>query len=109
MPRLEVIAMSVNHKWTTKVFFHFIEKAIFNSFISYKKCNAKKRFLQFKLNLIQFILREAPVDADIVKTGCNKYEGCQNLELIPSTKIKDKPQKQCIVCKKDVKRNEKRY
>ena len=41
-----------SYKWTTKAFFHFIEEAVFNSFIFYKKCDGKKRFLQFKLNSI---------------------------------------------------------
>ena len=72
-----------SYKQTTKAFFHLIEKIIFNPLISYKKCDGKKRFLQFKLNLIQFILREAPVDAGIAEAGYNKHEGCQNLQLIP--------------------------
>ena len=53
--------------------------------------------------MIRFNLREAQIDAGITEAGYNKYEGCQNLELIPSTKIKYKPQKQCTVCKKDAK------
>ena len=57
-----------SYKWATKVFFHFIEEAVFNSFILYKKSGGKKRFLQFKLNLIQSILREAHIDVDICKS-----------------------------------------
>ena len=45
----------------TKVFFHFIEEAVFNSFILYKKRGSKKRFLQFKLNLIYSFLRQAHI------------------------------------------------
>ena len=36
-------------KWTTKVFFHFLEKAIFNSFLLYRKNNGKKSFWNSKL------------------------------------------------------------
>ena len=78
------------------VFFHFIEKAVFNSFILYKK-----RFLQSKLNLFQSILREAHIDVDIAEAGHKKCVGRHYPELIPPTENKDKPQKRCVVCTKD--------
>ena len=76
-------------KWTTKVFFHFIEEAVLNSFILYKKHGGKERFLQFKLNLVQSNLREARIDVDIAEAGHNKYVGRHYLELIPKISHKN--------------------
>ena len=98
-----------SYKWTTKVFFHFTEGVAFNSFILYKKRAGKKRFLQFKLNLIQSLLREAHIDVDIAEAGQNKYVARHYLELIPPTENEDKPQKRCVVCAKDGRRKDSRY
>ena len=68
-----------------------------------------KLFLQFKLNLIPPILRKAHIDVDIADAGHIKYVGRHCPELIPPTENKDKPQKQCIVCTKDGRRNDSRY
>ena len=43
-------------KWTTKVAFHFIEEAVLNSLILFDKVIEKKRFLQFKLLFICWML-----------------------------------------------------
>ena len=91
-----------SYKWTTTMFFHFMEEAVFNSYILRKKRGSKKRFLQFKLNLIRSILREAHIDVDIAEAGHNKYVGRHCPELIPPTENKDKPQERCVVCKKYV-------
>ena len=72
-------------KWTTKVFFHFIEKAVFNSFISYEKRGGKKCFLLCKVNLIQSNSQEADIDVDIAEAGHKKYVGRHYPELIPPT------------------------
>ena len=80
-----------SYKWTTKLFFHFIEEAVFNSFLLYKKCGGKKRFLKIKMILIKSILWEAHIDVDNGKVGHNKYVGHHFPELIPPTESKDKP------------------
>ena len=61
---------------------------MFSLFVLYKK-HGKKRFLQFKLNLIQPILQEAHIDVDISKAGHNKYVGRHYPDLIPPTENKD--------------------
>ena len=50
------------YKWSTKLFFHFVEEAIFNSFIIYNKAGGSKRFLDFKLEAINSILLSAGKD-----------------------------------------------
>ena len=47
------------HKWTTKMFFHFFEEAIFNSFIIYNNGGDTKIFLAFKVDVIYGMLRAA--------------------------------------------------
>ena len=44
------------YKWTTKVFFHFLEEAIFNSFLLYSKNNGKEKFLEFKVEVVHQML-----------------------------------------------------
>ena len=44
-------------KWTTKVAFHFIEKAILNALILFNKVNPGEiGFMHFKLNIIKGII-----------------------------------------------------
>ena len=97
-----------SYKWMTKVFFHFIEEVVFNSFILYKK-RGKKRLLQFKLNLIQSILREAHIDVDIAEAGHYKYVVRHYPELIPPTENRDKAQKRCALRTKGGRRKDSRY
>ena len=88
------------YKWKTKVFFHFNEEVVFNSFICYEKRGGKKKlFLQFKLNLLQSISRETHIDADIAEAGHNKCVGRHYPELIPPTENKGKLPKLCM-CKR---------
>ena len=46
-----------SYKWSTKIFFHFFEEAVFNSFTIYSKCGGTKRFLQYKIELIEQTLQ----------------------------------------------------
>ena len=82
---------------------------MFNSFIVYKKYGGEKRFLQFKLNLIQFMLQEGHIDVDISEAGQNQYVGRHYPELILPTENRDKPPKQCVVCTKDGRRKDSQY
>ena len=77
---------------------------MFNSFILRKKRGGKQLFLQFKLNLIQYILQEAHIDVDIAEAGHDKYVSLHYPELIAVTENKDKPQKRFVVCTKDGRR-----
>lgn len=60
-----------SYKWTTKVFLHYLEEAMFNSYIIYKKTGGKKRFLQYKLAVIEAMLREAEVNIEVAGSGEN--------------------------------------
>ena len=75
------------------MFLHFTEEAVFNLFILHQNEGGKKRFLKFKLKLIQSILGEAHVDLDASEPGHNKHNGDHYPESIPPTEKKDKPQK----------------
>ena len=50
------------YKWTNKMFFHFFEEAVFNTFVIQKKKGSTKRFLDHKLELIRAILDETEVE-----------------------------------------------
>ena len=49
------------YKWTNKMFFHFLEEAVFNAFVIRKKKGSTKRFLD-QLELIRAILDETEVE-----------------------------------------------
>lgn len=94
-------------KWTTKVAFHFIEEAIFNSFILFKMHNKRSTFKKFKINLCNSFITEVlptPSINEFPRTMKQHY-----LIPIPPTKKKTNPTRKCIVCTKHKKRKESRY
>ena len=60
---LEIIAAFERHKWTTKVFFHSLEEAVFNSFLLYSERGGKKKFMEYKLEVVRKMLRS--IDTDV--------------------------------------------
>ena len=53
-----------SYKWTNKVFFHFIEEAVFNAFLLLKKTGSVKRFMDTKLELLKAIIAETDAKID---------------------------------------------
>ena len=94
-----------SQKWTTKVFLHFLDEAVFNSHVVYKKSGGTKSFLEFKLLIIDNLLRRAEVDIE----GKHTRKGNHYPELIPAKEKKEKPQKRCCLCYKEGIRKETRY
>ena len=95
-----------SYKWITKVFFHYLEESLFNSFIICQKSGGRKRLLDFKLAVIASMLREAQVNVDFTEDVYNKYVGHHFPELVLPTQSKENPQKKCVVCTKNKKRKE---
>ena len=92
-----------------KIFFHFLEEALFNAFLIYIKEGEKKitKFMLFKLEVIREILEEAhqiPADSEF-----DRLKGHHFLSVLPPSKSKGKPQKRCIVCYKNKVCKESRY
>ena len=52
------------------MFFHYLEESLLNSFIIYQKSGGRKRLLDFKLAVIESMLREAQVS--VAEGGYNK-------------------------------------
>ena len=73
--------------WTNKVFFHFIEEAVFNAFLLLKKTGSMKRFMDTKLDLLKAIIAETDAKIDEIVP-----------EFIPATDKKDKHQNKYVVC-----------
>ena len=44
------------YKWTTKVFRHYVEEAVFDFYVIYKKLGSETHVLDFKLNVINLML-----------------------------------------------------
>ena len=65
--------------------------------------------LDFKLAVIESILREAQVKVNLTEGRYNKYVGHHFPELVPLTQSKENPQKKCVVCTKNKKPKESRY
>ena len=80
--------------WT--VFFHYIKESIFNFFIIYQKSGGEKRFLAFKLAVIENMLQEAQVITDFAEGEYNKYTWHHFPELVPPTQSKEKQQKHVL-------------
>ena len=97
-----------SYKWTTKVFLHYFEEALFNSYMIHKSIGGKQRFLKYKMAVIDGMLREAGVNYVLEDTGENRIRR-HFPQLIPATTKKDKPQKKCVVCTKNGKWKESRY
>ena len=97
------------YKWYIKIFFHFLEEALFNAFVVYSKEGEKKitKFMLFKLEVIREMLEDAhqiPADSKF-----DRLKGHHFLSVIPRSKSKEKPRKRCAVCYKNKVRKEFRY
>ena len=98
-----------SYKWTPKVFFHYVEESLFNSFTIYQRSGGQKRLLDFKLAVTESMLRESQVNVDLAEGGYNKCVGRHFSVLVPPTQSKENPQKNGVVCTKNKKHKESRY
>lgn len=94
-------------KWYKKLFFHFLDLAVLNSYIIYKiKTGKKPQLGEFRLNLIRQLLQEFTPERPNT-TGGRKSKDPAPLRLsarhfpdvIPSTEKKEKPRRACHVCR----------
>ena len=74
------------YKWYIKIFYHFLEEALYNAFVVYSKEGEKKitKFMLFKLEVIQERLEDAhqiPADSEF-----DRLKGCHFLSVIPPSK-----------------------
>ena len=80
------------YKWYLKIFLHFLEEALYNSFIVYSKEGEK---LEVNREMLEDA-HQIPADSEF-----DHLKGCHFLSVIKSSKSKEKPQKRCIVCYKN--------
>ena len=93
-------------RWTTKVAFRFIEEAIFNAFLLFRRNNVKSTFKKFKIDLCNLSISE------IVKDPPHQFPrkiGKHFPIQIPATEKKVHPTRKCVVCNKHKLRRETRY
>ena len=96
------------YKWTTKVVFHFLEEAIFDLLLMYSKNNGKKKFLEFKVEVIRQILSSTNITIAAPQLF-NRLKGRHFTSKIPPAEKKVKPRKGCVVCYSKEIRKESRY
>jgi len=94
-----------SHKWTTKIFFHFLEEAIYNAFIIFKNFKGNITYCNFKTDIIRDMLSYDQPPKQSTPAKCGRHFP----ERIPSTQKKGKPTKRCIVCYKKNIRKESSY
>lgn len=89
-------------KWYKKLACHFLQLAMLNSFLVYKKDHGQKRFLEFQHDVISVLLfgtendqPDIPREENVVRLTERHF-----LEQIPPTANKRKAQKRCRVCYK---------
>ena len=87
-------------KWYKKLAMHLIQLSLLNSFLLYKKDDARKPLLDFQQSVIASLLftkntPEIPREEAIV---CLTERHV--IAPIPPTEKKDKPQKRCEICTK---------
>ena len=80
------------YKWYLKIFLHFLEEALYNSFIVYSKEGEK---LEVNREMLEDA-HQIPADSEF-----DRLKGCHFLSVIKPSKSKEKPQKRCIVCYKN--------
>ena len=96
------------YKWTTKVFFHFLEEAIFNSFLLHSKNNGKKKFLEFKVEVVCQMLSSTNITIAAPQLF-DRLKGRNFSSKILPTEKKVKSQKRCVVCYSKEIQKESRY
>jgi len=86
-----------SHKWVTKVFFHFFDEAIFNSFLLYRRIHPQTLFLTFKIEVTKLMLALNDPDgpATIPRKAGRHYIRC----------IADRKSRKCIYCPRQQRKN----
>ena len=97
-----------SYKWSIKVFFHFLEEAVFNSFVVYNKCRGIKRFLQLKIDLKEQLLKFTGATRSL-EGSTDRLRGRHFPSLIPPTACKALPQRRCTICLSNGKWRDVRY
>lgn len=88
-------------KWYKKLAIHFLQLAILNSFLLFKKDGGRKHFLEFQHDVISVLVfgqdneahRDIPREENVVRLTERHF-----VEQIPPTDSKQKAQKRCKVC-----------
>ncbi|KAF7685756.1 PiggyBac transposable element-derived protein 4 [Cucumispora dikerogammari] len=106
-------------KWYRKVVFHFMDIALCNAYILYKKLGGKKKQIWFNLQVIEDLIHgSADLDGEHVDTSPKYHHkasdetrlvGKHSKEHIPPTTKKQHPTKFCVICHKRGLRRESRY
>ena len=107
-------------KWYRKVVLHFLDIALTNAYLLYKKVGGSKSQLWFRQNVIRSLLMEDSrgelAEADEMqpfyhhKSGdLSRLSGQHYMDLIPSTSRKANPARKCVQCAKHGTRKETRY
>ena len=94
-------------KWTTKAAFHFLEEAVFNAFVLFKKKNNRIVLKDFKLKLLEQLIGDGtPNDLPFQQP---RLLGKHFPVPIHATPRKANPTRKCVVCTKNKLRRESRY
>ena len=99
-------------KWYKKLALHFLQLAMLNGFLLFKKDGGRKRFLEFQHDVISVLVfgqdngahHDIPREENVVRLTERHF-----VEQIPPTEGKQKAQKRCKVCYKKNIRKETRY
>ena len=95
--------ISKTTKWYKKLFIHFMDLSVFNSFHLYKrKTHNNIRFHEFRLQLIRQIIEmygksKAQRSRPSYGENPNRLIGRHFPSFIPSTTARENPRKQCMV------------
>ena len=84
------------YEWYIKIFFYFLEEALYNAFFVSSKESERKitKFMLFKLEVIREMLEGAhQISAD---SKFNRLKARHFLSVIPPSKSKEKPLKRCV-------------
>lgn len=92
-------------KYYKKIFFHFFDLALWNSFVLYLKNGGTKTALQFRLDIVREILEKYNSDVTSPKPGRPgttpnplRLTGRHFPEFLPATDKKINPTRQCAMC-----------
>ena len=100
-------------KWYKKLAFHLIEECILNAYIVYTETpgTTRMRLLKFRVELAKALLREGGAGNAIhhLEAVTDRLQGRHFPETIPPTGQKAKPQRKCVICRREGFRKETIY
>ena len=89
----------------TKIYFHYLEEAVFNSLVLYRKMGGPKRFLDFKLDVVREMMNRSGKRWEDIP----EKKGMHFSRIIPTPPGNSQYRRRCVLCLREGKRKNVAY